>query len=740
MKFSVLIAITILGTSCFGQTLEFAGTNTFEFDNFDPLKIDRLIQVSKLNSNEMNDLVVTSAGGLSFFFDGNLADAVEVRFLGQNVFVRSMIDIDIDNDGVFEIIVTGSGTTELFRLQDNGSDFDVSTIHEDSFQTLRVADLNGDGFSDLLATTAQTVEILFNDQNGNLAAPELIENASFFIQQESVSLSDIDGDGLTDIVLTPNNGNGPIRILINDSEQTFSKNLSISAMGFFDAGDVDQDGDVDLLIESNGLAVRLNNGDGVFSQQTSIDSSIEIEAGRFKDLDSDGDLDLLAFGEANEFIIFENSNGLLVENQTGRIGSRDSAIELGDLNNDGFLDMVIAETTLGVVYTNDTNNQFAVPQQVIERSLCELFVLDLQNDSSVDLLVRSNSVLSSWQNIGDNQFSQIDEVVLSPFGRGLEVGRPFGDERVAAFYVSRMGWELVELINGEFAIPLETVPLLDEPSDFAVGDLDSDGDLDSMLSMPLFDQICVIENNGDVFASQNIFIDDGPRLLEVADLNGDLIDDLAVCLNDRLAIVFGNADGELVVNNTFPIPTLANGIEIGDLNGDSHVDVIVNNATGRISRLFGDGIGGFENQEPIFTGHKVCELTVADIDSDDDLDVVYAFEQQGMRVLLNDGEGAFPSDLIIHTSVPVRGITLCDTDNDGDQDLLAINSNRLFLYLNEGTQTGDINGDGVVDLLDIAPFIDVLVSSAFNPAADINGDGSVDLLDVSPFVNLIISS
>ncbi len=160
------------------------------------------------------------------------------------------------------------------------------------------------------------------------------------------------------------------------------------------------------------------------------------------------------------------------------------------------------------------------------------------------------------------------------------------------------------------------------------------------------------------------------------------------------------------------------GFELGDVNGDGHLDLWL--AADPTSIRLGDGVSFSDGQELYHWGADDTRLV--DVDGDGDLDALSVDDfRDKLLVSRNNGHGNFgtPAE---YTVANAAQIAPGDFDGDGDTDIV-IRQNQygpgeLLLYVNDG-------------LGGFSPGAPVGASAAEVLVTDLDGDGYPDLVSLS---------
>ena len=289
---------------------------------------------------------------------------------------------DLDNDNDLDLIYANAvgGGSQILRFDGKrliaDENNNVNSIgYISNISAVEVGDINGDGIADLVRNDFNSKNnLVINLSNGTGVSAISIGEGLY---KAKARIIDMNNDGQAEIVLlgmSTNTLSGLPKLWIYEYDKstnppTFKKTdasaqIAPLANASFDLGDIDKDQDIDLIISgfsaSDGLKCiiyeNITELAGSFTLKATDNNLVAIKDGTtdFIDFDGDGDLDAVFTGQSVTNDVFEIYINRLNEGfstwprfSSGLIPMRQSKIDLGDFNGDGYCDLLYSGITGG---------------------------------------------------------------------------------------------------------------------------------------------------------------------------------------------------------------------------------------------------------------------------------------------------------------------------------------------------------------------------------------------------------
>lgn len=466
------------------------GSGTFGPGGTIPQTEAQALAVGDLNRDGVLDVVLAVLGQNQVRLGNGSGGFGAGQFLGNND-NRGVVLLDLDGDGDLDIYTAKNLDSGKYWLNDGSGVFAEDTVDSapDVATDVVAGQLDGDADVDLLVINDQGG---YRPYRGSAAGGQPAASYTTTVlsdgpwQSGVPSVGDLDGDGDEDL-LVPDVG-AATRVLLSGGDGTFAAGASFGSDGgregtLFDA---DRDGDLDYLQRLGAFgatADRLWIGDGAGGF---TDSGLTLGVDTFApgDLDGDGDVDLVVLtGTDLETWDGDGFGGFAPSGQTLAVTDA-AAAAFGDLDGDGDIDVVVGGATDTRVYANDGSGAFTLGATLAGFTVTTALTLgDLDRDGDLDLLHASNAPMTNlrWgRNDGGLAFAAPQDAVGAPNAFSQLALRDLGEDGDLDVLAVDTGNQALFLLRGNGNGTFTFVPGLGitDVSGVAALDPDRDGDLD----------------------------------------------------------------------------------------------------------------------------------------------------------------------------------------------------------------------------------------------------------------------
>ncbi len=645
---------------------------------------------------------------------------------------------DFDRDGLMDVAVANSGSNSVSILLGNGAGgftngpgSPISTGAMSNPVDIAAGDLDQDGILDLVVafgTTAQARVL-----RGLSTPPGSFDNTDSPSPLNPFPLNAIP----TRIYLAPFTSDADLDLVVlAEMGQRLLLYGGAAGIGF------------------TGAALTNIDLSGVPGEQPS--------GGATLDFNRDGRLDLAVVMRNQNLVRLYtgNGSGLLTPGTSAGVGTGPRDVAVGDINRDGWPDLVTADSGVGATASVLLNSGGMMPTLMPEPSVTvggvpiRVALVDLDHDGVLDLAALDASGTPrvpafQGRKLGPPYFDVTAYAAsLDPGSdpRDLAVGRLTSDGRADLVTVTALSTptqaRVVENRSGtpcagtSFARAPRAYAAGDAPVSTAAADFDRDGRTDLAVAVENDKRLRLLKNVAGHFAdfTPPTSIDVMPRIpaaVATADFDSDGNPDLVAAMGspDTVQVFRGNGIGGLAPGDFEGIGVIPSAIVVGDFDGNGFPDVAATSeGSGFVYVYLGDGLGGLAAGLQTGVGAAPRALVAGFFNADARLDLAVANSiSNNVSILLGNGNGTFIPAAMSPVAVGIspQGIAAADIDGDMDLDLVTADngSNTVSVLQNDGTGLFSLitshavpPNPTAVALLDLAgdPAPDVAVTSGGN--------------------------
>lgn len=298
-------------------------------------------------------------------------------------------------------------------------------------------------------------------------------------------------------------------------------------------------------------------------------------------------------------------------------------------------------------------------------------------------------------------------------------------------------------------------PVAGLPTSLAMADFNGDGHLDVTVGVKangdIVPWLVMFPGNGSgglgspaTFTGSTI---SGPDITSIVagDLNGDSRPDIVAISNSSIAVYLNQGNGSFTAGQTIGGTGDFEGVALGDMDGDHCLDLIsvTGQGLGHVGKGNCDGTFQAYNSWTVFgTGNEGFGLQVEDLNGDGHLDVITSgatstepganpnFRVNLMAVLMGDGTGNVGAPKVYRGEAGMYALAVADLNNDGHLDAITANqdSDSATVYLNDGSGGfGDPSG-GYIGYATNNQLGTLQTPASNFVSVDVNGDHKPDLV------------
>ena len=286
--------------------------------------------------------------------------------------------------------------------------------------------------------------------------------------------------------------------LIYAQQQIFSHKQLITDGRVWDIAfeDLNKDGITDIVIANwfKPPTIYYNNGTGEFNNFETLpcrklkEGSYKAHAVGVHDFNKDENPDIFYVFNGRNNLIYLSDSGDFTKSDTVNSDNSDGLyISLADIDNDNDIDVFVTNyKQANILWTNDGKGNFKKSNIDFGSNAYNAEIGDINNDGYLDVICSINGAVDVWFNKGNNIYERCNQSIgyTEGFGR-VKLADMDNDNDLDIILANRNTGGSVWLNDGA-GIFSETISNLTKSSTICVGDIDLDGNNDVILEKTIW--------------------------------------------------------------------------------------------------------------------------------------------------------------------------------------------------------------------------------------------------------------
>jgi hypothetical protein len=595
--------------------------------------------------------------------------------LGKYIGERKMHTLDIDNDGITEIVAGTSYYWYIMKydaVKDTVDFLWISNI-SDEFQSLTyigVFDINNDNIS----------EIFVGHNNGKI---ELFDGLTRTLIMELPTINGL--NSIRDIEYADADNDGVKELVIID----FSNTYIVSTQGYsleqvlpysaydFEIGNVDTDPSLEI-VTSSGKVLQLN-GTALAEEWTFSTVYLSQYMVHLSDTDNDGMKEILRNNE--EVLEIYDADIKLKKHQISEAIDIMQFI-MKDIDNDGIEEIIYGLEYGGLKCYNASTYQLLWTMQNYNAGVDAINICDVEGDGALDVIWSAGSGIS---NNYYHEFFIADMASQELKCRSLPVSQYF--DRIASGDIDNDGTteilvyqgnlmifdgvthELESFLSSEYLYSLGVYAV-----SFKINDIDNDG-LEEIVFFGTHGDVGLWYMNGETktIEKSHMFTNSGIeyfRYIDIDDVDNDGVKEI-IGTNLYKYYIINSDNFEIDFSSDFVFQNNETPVRVGNIDNDSQSEIIT--TQGKL-KIFDSQT--HVKQEIDWKEFTVCDLY--DMNADGRKDIV-AGTYDGF-VYLIDGETLLKMSAIKLSPSSITSVMVKDLNNDLKPEIIASSYGTVIIY------------------------------------------------------------